>query len=52
MWSIFKIKMWNDTEPKFDINARAVSGAILTGIGLSSLNEVNVSVDLPSMQFM
>lgn len=50
----FKVKLEtsNNTEQKFDVNTDAVSGAILTGIGFSNLNELNASMDLPlSMSF-
>lgn len=49
--STFKLKTNNDDDPKFDVNAGAVSGSMVTGIGLSSLNELNASMDLPSIPF-
>ncbi|KAL0852581.1 hypothetical protein ABMA27_016931 [Loxostege sticticalis] len=38
-------------EAKLDLNKGAVSGAIMTGIGLSNLNEITASMDLPTMSF-
>ncbi|XP_063537724.1 uncharacterized protein LOC134747088 [Cydia strobilella] len=48
--SIFTIKTSDDSH-KIDINSSAVSGTIMTGIGLSSLNELAASVDLPTIPF-
>lgn len=45
----FKLETSNNTESKFDVNT--VSGAILTGIALSNLNELNASMDLLSVSF-
>lgn len=38
-------------ESRLGLNAGAVSGAIITGIGLSNLNEITASMDLPTMPF-
>ncbi|CAH2083550.1 unnamed protein product [Euphydryas editha] len=38
-------------ESRLDLNGGAVSGAIITGIGLSNLNEITASMDLPTMPF-
>ncbi|XP_026724773.1 uncharacterized protein LOC113491807 [Trichoplusia ni] len=40
-----------NTEARLDLNAAAVSGSIITGIGLSNLNEITASMDLPTMPF-
>lgn len=41
----------NTTDARLDLNAGAVSGSIITGIGLSNLNEITASMDLPTIPF-
>ncbi|CAB3244995.1 unnamed protein product [Arctia plantaginis] len=48
---VLKTSDSNTTEAKLDLNARVVSGSIITGIGLSNLNEITASMDLPTMPF-
>ncbi|XP_048001428.1 uncharacterized protein LOC125238199 [Leguminivora glycinivorella] len=47
----FVLNTCDDDAMKLDVNAGAVSGAIVTGIGWSNLNEINASMDLPTMSF-
>ncbi|CAB3262368.1 unnamed protein product [Arctia plantaginis] len=48
---VLKTSDSNTTEAKLDLNARVVSGSIITGIGLSNPNEITASMDLPTMPF-
>lgn len=49
---ILKTSKTDTTEQStLDLNAGAVSGAIITGIGLSNLNEITASMELPTMPF-
>lgn len=49
--SKFFLKSDQEQQSNLDLNAGTVSGAIMIGIGLSNLNELIASIDLPTFSF-
>lgn len=47
--SLFKLETCNDDNLNLNINPGVVSGALMVGIGLSNLNELTASMDLPTI---
>ncbi|CAH2092100.1 unnamed protein product [Euphydryas editha] len=48
---LFKLETCNEENLTLNVNTGAVSGALMVGIGLSNLNELTASMDLPTMPF-